>query len=550
MNSKVIRPRTAGVKEVVDKITKRIRDSDIVKRLTDKVVRYYQTKNPADDLSRDEVALIYRQEDYGDDFDMPGGKELDVGWTDHAEYRSDLRSVDPSKVNETVRDFAEKHPNKHQKVNLMNRGIGKAVVDINTMGDMESAHVVTVIAADGNDTKKEIIERANKVKSAKVKKYVHDGLLRKVDQAGDAAGIWLENLESKFDDLKAEGLMSGFKDADFEDLWYVLTGQKRKTASMLLYSYDLSSRYAYWNNKVFDGKLPHIPIRWSRLKNSTGLIRATLNRATRLIVVDEIVVSNTYKRVDEALDSVLLHEMCHCYVLHVLQLNDNHGSTFRQTMHMAEGKSGIKIKVTEAEVLDDIADEVDVPEYVVIMVDKGDKVWMQLIGMKGYFASNAFDHISSLYSRSECVAVATKEKKWYFSYTVQRKYGSGWYTINRSKMEEIMRGGRVLEHKEPQVAMVASSEEASDVLLFPGQGDGNDDGDKTHHYLLGSVKTFGQISSEGGKEHRHHWRKTCVECGGVETCRCSAPKVAVTGLCFDCCQKAGIDFQTGKKLEG
>lgn len=76
--------RVAGVKDVIDKITKRIRDNELVQRLTEKVLRFIKTKNPSDDLTPDEVSAIYRQEDYGDDFDMPGGHELDVGWTNHA----------------------------------------------------------------------------------------------------------------------------------------------------------------------------------------------------------------------------------------------------------------------------------------------------------------------------------------------------------------------------------------------------------------------------------------------------------------------------------
>lgn len=220
------KPMEAGLKEVIDKITKRIRDSEIAKRLTEKVMRYVQTRNPDDDLTPAEVSAIYRGEDYGDDFDMPAGVELDVGWTNHAEYRSDLRGIDPSKVNEAVRDFAETHPHKHQKVNLINHNIGKAVVDVNTMSNPEEAHVVTVIAS-GNDLKSKIVDRADKVKSPKVKKYVHDGMLRKIDQAGDSAAIWLEKLESDFKKLKPEGLMKGFEEEDFDDLWFVVTGEKR-----------------------------------------------------------------------------------------------------------------------------------------------------------------------------------------------------------------------------------------------------------------------------------------------------------------------------------
>ena len=93
---------------------------------------------------------------------------------------------------------------------------------------------------------------------------------------------------------------------------------------------------------------------------------------------------------------------------------------------------------------------------------------------------------------------------------------------------------------------------AADALLFPGQGDGNDDEDKTHHWKLGGdmseVKTFGQIRDEGGPEHTHHWRLTCVKCGGQETCKCSEPKVNASGICYYCCEKEGIDFLTGEKI--
>ena len=311
--------RESGIVDVVNRILKKIRDSELANELIEKVKKFSQTHNPEDDLTPQEVAMIYRGEDYGDDFDMPGNQELDVHWSNHSEYRCDLRDVDPSKVNETIRNYAELHPHKHQKVNLVNHGIGKAVVDVDTTSDPEEAAVVTVIAS-GNDTKKLIIDRLSQVKSQKVKKYVHDGLVKKIDQAGDAAPAWLEQLASHFSQLKAKDLMEGFEKSDFDDLYFVITGEK-------------------------------------------------------------------------------------------------------------------------------------------------------------------------------------------------------------------------------------ASKKAADALLMPGAGDGNDDEDKTHHYTLGSTKTFAQIQDEGGGESHHHWRLHCVECNGINTCRCSQPKVDAYGLCYDCCEKAGIDFKTGKPKE-
>ena len=68
MNIKSEETTNAGVKDVIDKITKRVRDSELVQRLTDKVLRFIKTKNPSDDLTPEEVSAIYRQDDYGDDF--------------------------------------------------------------------------------------------------------------------------------------------------------------------------------------------------------------------------------------------------------------------------------------------------------------------------------------------------------------------------------------------------------------------------------------------------------------------------------------------------
>lgn len=72
---------------------------------------------------------------------------------------------------------------------------------------------------------------------------------------------------------------------------------------------------------------------------------------------------------------------------------------------------------------------------------------------------------------------------------------------------------------------------------------------KNQHGVAGEhmPKTFYQIDAEGGEKHAHHWRKTCVQCGTVNTCRCSQPKTAVDGICLECCEKQGIDFKTGKK---
>ena len=79
--------------------------------------------------------------------------------------------------------------------------------------------------------KREFVDRAMRVNSLLVKQYLPD-LIQKVDQMDVTAGIWLEQIEVHFDQLKPEGLMRRFEQKDFDDLWYVLTGQNRNRPSI------------------------------------------------------------------------------------------------------------------------------------------------------------------------------------------------------------------------------------------------------------------------------------------------------------------------------
>lgn len=70
--------------------------------------------------------------------------------------------------------------------------------------------------------KEEMQRRAAKA-TPRVRAYV-PLLLKKVDDAGEAAGAWLEDLAARTDRLKPEGLMKGWTKQDFHSLRYVLEG--------------------------------------------------------------------------------------------------------------------------------------------------------------------------------------------------------------------------------------------------------------------------------------------------------------------------------------
>jgi hypothetical protein len=85
-----------------------------------------------------------------------------------------------------------------------------------------SKYCGSVTASDAT-VKKGIRDRARKSGNQKVKKYAEE-FVKKMDQAGQAAGIFMEEVESGFDRMakKKDGLLKGFSTKDFNVLHEVL----------------------------------------------------------------------------------------------------------------------------------------------------------------------------------------------------------------------------------------------------------------------------------------------------------------------------------------
>ena len=86
------------------------------------------------------------------------------------------------------------------------------------------------MSKDVNEKRKEqVLERAKKLANKKVMSYLMDDFMDKIDAAGPHAGVWLEGLESSFDELaeKPDGLLKKFDEQDFEDLFQALYGYER-----------------------------------------------------------------------------------------------------------------------------------------------------------------------------------------------------------------------------------------------------------------------------------------------------------------------------------
>ena len=158
------RVREAGLKDVAEKIYRRFRDWSITERLVGRIKKYLKTRNNNDDLSPSDAAEIYRRDEYGDVFPLSKKRRLDIDWSAHAEYRSDLRDVHPQKVNNGILEWLRnrlmtKGPDS-KTVRMKLPGTGTAVVDYDLRRSPADAKVVTVWASDMPRFKSRMLQKA------------------------------------------------------------------------------------------------------------------------------------------------------------------------------------------------------------------------------------------------------------------------------------------------------------------------------------------------------------------------------------------------------
>ena len=138
----------ASVNDVVKRILRKVRHPEIAKRLIDKVKEY--TKNKGDDLTQQEQRLLYNNVDFGETLPLSKKRKVDIGWTDHAEYRSELRDVDHGRVNDKIKDRLRNKLQKPDKkdVRFKEPGLGTFVVDYDMTKKPADAAVITVWASE------------------------------------------------------------------------------------------------------------------------------------------------------------------------------------------------------------------------------------------------------------------------------------------------------------------------------------------------------------------------------------------------------------------
>jgi hypothetical protein len=130
-------------------------------------------------------------------------------------------------------------------------------------------------------------------------------------------------------------------------------------------AYDLQKKYDHYNQLLFGGELPQIPIKWAALKGVGGEVRIKVKgvppnpRMVRAGLLDRyhgmevvpgshiMLISNLFKKSERGLDATLLHEMIHVYFNHIGKISEQHGVAFLRKAKELSEKVGFHIPLTD-----------------------------------------------------------------------------------------------------------------------------------------------------------------------------------------------------------
>lgn len=134
--------------------------------------------------------------------------------------------------------------------------------------------------------------------------------------------------------------------------------------------YNLEAKYRHYNQTLFSGQLPEIPISWATMKNVGGKVTYQIRREAGVPKPDprmvrfglakkhdgaqlvpgslKMQISDLYKRSEIALDAILLHEMIHVYFAHTGEYGENHGPKFQDFARRISQKVGFEVPMKDS----------------------------------------------------------------------------------------------------------------------------------------------------------------------------------------------------------
>ncbi len=242
--------------------------------------------------------------------------------------------------------------------------------------------------------------------------------------------------------------------------------------------YDLQKRYAHFNELLFDNKLPTIPIKYANIKEGGVVNFKVLQtnppnpRLVRMGLVDRyqngkmldgslnMKISNRFKKSEQGLDAILVHEMIHVYFAVNGPLGEQHGIKFQRMARELSQKVGFEIPLTDNIERYGLSDDIKVREVgVQVLFHKDGTAKFAIMGSKALVAALP-DFISrwemmtapkmngSFGRRTEFWTVASP--KWTelsYTYPIQRRQPRdiGFYPLkDMTAIDDLKKNGKLL----------------------------------------------------------------------------------------------------------
>lgn len=112
----------------------------------------------------------------------------------------------------------------------------------------------------------------------------------------------------------------------------------------------IEKRFEEFNNRMFGGRLPRIPVELSKARTYLGICTyKKRKKAGGLVEHDDyrLRVSTRFDLPEQELEDTIIHEMIHCYI-GVCHLKDtsSHGETFRKIMNFINARYGRHVTIS------------------------------------------------------------------------------------------------------------------------------------------------------------------------------------------------------------
>jgi hypothetical protein len=176
--------------------------------------------------------------------------------------------------------------------------------------------------------------------------------------------------------------------------------------------FNLQSKYNYWNNKLFGGELPRVPLKWNRSRTFGGAVYKSY--VGDLILINKLVISDFLQMDEQRFDAILIHEMIHVWqgANGIREGSGGHGREFHRMAKALGSKAGFTIPLTEDISDMSVNDNIKSKEFVVVLFEGRGNPGHQLFNVSNWNRNKAqftndLQRIARMYNREFTVVLSS-----------------------------------------------------------------------------------------------------------------------------------------------